>query len=143
MSGMERAVFDQYIDGFNAADLSTFDRFIAADLHMVNETLEITGRQGMKEHYALIWPDFQELLTVERLLSADDRVAIQMWARFVARDDRDESLFGPVLKDETFDFRGLIMYEVVDGQFTDILVAYNSFTHTATDGGRTELGMPH
>lgn len=140
---MERALFDEYIAGFNAADPTTFDRFVAPDLHLVNGTLEILGRQGMKDHYAAIWPDFQEILTVERFVSAGDRVAIQMWARFVARADNEETLFGPVRRDETFDFRGLIMYEVADGLFADILVAYNSFTHTATDGARTDLGIPH
>ena len=43
-----------------------------------------------------------------------------------------------------FDFRGLIMYRLGEGElFTDIKVAYNSFTHTSADGAVRELGAPH
>jgi hypothetical protein len=48
-----------------------------------------------------------------------------------------------VSKGESFDFRGLIMYRLADGQFADIKVAYNSFTHTDSRGTTTELGIPH
>ncbi|HKS99789.1 MAG TPA: nuclear transport factor 2 family protein [Rugosimonospora sp.] len=140
---MRRETFDDYIRRFNAQDTTAFDDYIAADLQMRNGTLTFEGRQGMKDHYARIWASFTERLTVERFVSDDDTLAIQMWAHFTALADDPASLFGPVRKAETFDFHGLIMYRLRGGQFADIRVAYNSFTHTDTHATTTELGIPH
>jgi SnoaL-like protein len=140
---MKRETYDDYIRRFNARDVTAFDDYIAPDLHMQNGLLEFEGRQGMKDHYAKIWASFTEELTVERFVSDEDTVAIQMWAHFTALHDDPESLFGPVRAGETFDFRGLIMYHVADGKFADITVAYNSFTFTDSNGAITELGIPH
>lgn len=141
---MDRATFDQYIDGFNAEDTTAFDRFIADDLRMVNGLLEIVGRQGMKDHYAKIWPDFVERLVVEDFVSDDTHVAIEMRTNFRARHDAPGALFGPVVEGDQFDFHGVILYRLDEaGQFRSIRVAYNSFAKTGVDGTRTELGIPH
>lgn len=140
---MKRETFDDYIRRFNAQDTTAFDDYIAEDLHMQNGLLEFVGRQAMKDHYAQIWACFTEDLTVERFVSDEDTIAIQLWAHFASIADNPESLFGPVRKGETYDFRGLIMYRVTDGKFADITVAYNGFTFTDTDGATTELGIPH
>jgi hypothetical protein len=65
-----------------------------------------------------------------------------MWANFRAKKEGD-TLFGQVVPGEQFDFRGLIMYEVADGKFTSITVAYNSFTNTKVNGDVIDIGMPH
>lgn len=140
---MERARFDQYIARFNQQDMSAFEEFLADDMHMTNGTLEFTGIDGMKAHYDLIWSTFTEALTVGRYVTDGDHIAIEMHARFEAHRDDPESLFGPVVTGELFDFRGLIMYDVRDGRFSRIRVAYNSFTHTRPDGTTEELGIPH
>ena len=140
---MRRETFDDYIRRFNVQDTTAFDDYITPDLHMQNGTLEFDGRQGMKDHYAMVWASFNEELTVERFVSDEGSVAIQMWAHSTALADDPSSLFGPVLAGETFDFRGLIMYRLRDGKFADIKVAYNSFTHTDLDGVATDLGIPH
>jgi hypothetical protein len=44
---------------------------------------------------------------------------------------------------ETFDYRGIILYEIENGRFSRITVAYNSVTHTHPDGAVTEMGIPH
>ena len=45
---------------------------------------------------------------------------------------------------ETFEFNGVIMYEIDEtNRFSDILVAYNSFVHTDSDGNTRDLGIPH
>ena len=46
-------------------------------------------------------------------------------------------------KGENFDFRGLILYDLEDGKFRRIQVAYNSFTFTNIKGEVTDLGIPH
>lgn len=141
---MDRATFDEYIAGFNAEDTTAFDRFIAEDLWMINGLLEIHGRQGMKDHYAKIWPDFVETLDVVDFVSDDTRLAIEMKTNFRARHDASEALFGPVVEGDQFDFHGVILYRINDaGQFSHIRVAYNSFRKTGVDGTRTELGLPH
>lgn len=140
---MERARFDQYIARFNAADPTGFEEFIADDMHMINGTLEFHGVEGMKAHYAKIWQTFTERLTVGRFTSDDDHIAIEMDARFEALRDDPDSTFGPVVKGEGFEFRGLIMYDVVDGKFARIRVAYNSFSHIHPDGTVEEMGIPH
>ncbi|TQL48400.1 SnoaL-like protein [Homoserinimonas aerilata] len=142
---MLRERFDEYISRFNAEDDTTFDDFLAADVHVKNGTLEFTGIDGMKDHYRnKIWPDFVEQLTVPRFVSDDHGAAIQMHTLFTARHDREDSLFGPVKKGETFEFDGVIMYEFdATGRFKDILVAYNSFVHTDSDGHSRDLGIPH
>jgi hypothetical protein len=59
----------------------------------------------------------------ERCVSDDTALAVQMWTRFVARADASDTLFGPVQAGESFDCRGVTMYEI--------------------GGQKTELGMPH
>lgn len=140
---MIRAEFDDYIARFNAQDVSAFEDFLTEDMHMTNGTLEFRGIQGMKDHYARIWSTFTERLTVGRFVCDDAHVAIEMDAHFEAQRDDPDSVFGPVTRGESFDFSGLIMYDVVDGRFTRLRVAYNSFLHTAPDGTITSLGIPH
>lgn len=142
---MDASHFHEYIRRFNEEDDTAFDDYLAPDVHVKNGTLEFTGIDGMKNHYReLIWPDFVERLTVPRFVSSDGRAAIQMNTLFTARHDADESLFGPVKKGETFEFDGLIMYEIDDAErFRDILVAYNSFVYTDVEGTRKDLGIPH
>jgi hypothetical protein len=140
---VKRETFDEYIRRFNQEDPTAFDAFLAPDMHMTNGTLEFTGVQGMKDHYAKIWGKFMETLHVERFVGDSDTVAIQMHTRFESLADDPESLFGPVRKGETFDFHGLIMYRLSGGKFTDIKVAYNRFIFTARDGSQRDLGIPH
>jgi hypothetical protein len=140
---VDRARFDEYIRRFNAEDATGFDEFIAQNLRMQNGTLVFHGVQGMKDHYAKIWGTFRETLTVERFVSDDESVAIQMWANFMTLKDVEESVFGAMRKGEQLDFRGIIMYRLVDGRFADIRVAYNSFTFTGLDGEQVERGIPH
>ena len=136
--------FRQYIARFNAEDDTAFDDFLHPLMHMKNGTLEFDGIDGMKHHYRdLIWPDFNEKLIVPRFLSSESRIAIQMITIFSPKDDASESLFGPVKVGETCEFNGIIMYEVEDGLFRDILVAYNSFVHTDLNGNKRDLGIPH
>jgi hypothetical protein len=140
---MDRATFDDYIRRFNERDASAFDDYIAPDMQMLNGGLRLTGAEGMKQHYAKIWSSFSEELHVERFVSDEETLAIRMWTHFTALRDDPDSTFGPVEKDETFDFRGLILYHLEDGLFTQIQVAYNSFTNTKVDGETVELGIPH
>jgi hypothetical protein len=140
---VDRSTFDDYIRRFNARDATAFDDFIAPDMQMLNGGLRFTGVEGMKAHYAKIWASFSEELHVDRFVSDDETIAIRMWTHFTALDDDPDSVFGPVEKDETFDFHGVILYHVENGKFTQIQVAYNSFTRTGTDGEQVELGIPH
>lgn len=137
--------FRDYIRRFNAEDDTAFDDYLAPDMHMKNGTLEFTGVDGMKHHYRdLIWPDFTERLSPTKFVSDDEHAAIQMNTVFTARHDKEDSLFGPVKKGETFEFDGVIIYEIDEtDRFKDILVAYNSFVYTDSDGNSKDLGIPH
>jgi hypothetical protein len=57
--------------------------------------------------------------------------------------DDDDSPFGQVKVGESFDYHGVIMYQIVNNKFTDIKVAYLSFSHTDLEGKTMELGIPH
>jgi len=140
---VDRAAFDDYIQRFNAKDLTTFDDYYLPDCRMVNGTLELLGVSAVQEHYRPLWSQFREEVSIERFVMDDDTIAIKMWAHFTALDDNPQALFGPVKSGETFDFRGIIMYWVQDGRFANIEVAYNTFTFTDSTGKATELGIPH
>jgi hypothetical protein len=140
---MKKEIFDDYISRFNARDTTAFEQYIDPNAKVTNGTLVINGIEGMKEHYAKIWNSFSEELHVERFVSDDNTLAIQMWAHFTAIKDDDESLFGKIKAGETFDYRGIIMYQLENDKFTDIKVAYQSFTRTDLEGKRIELGIPH
>ena len=140
---MERKIFDDYINRFNAQDATAFEDFIDPNARVINGTLEIIGIQGMKEHYAKIWKSFSEELHVERFVSDEHTLAIQMWAHFTVLKDDDDSPFGQVKTGESFDYKGVIMYQIVDNKFTDIKVAYLSFSRTNLEGKTIELGIPH
>ncbi|MDK2770019.1 MAG: nuclear transport factor 2 family protein [Sphingomonas sp.] len=140
---MREDQFADYIRRFNAEDATAFDDYLAADMVMTNGSLTFTGVDGMRHHYEdLVWPHFVETLKVLRFVSNDDTVAVQMHTNFVARHDAD-TLFGPVKKGEQFDYRGLIMYELRDGKFSSITVAFNSFVNTRGDGTTVNIGIPH
>jgi SnoaL-like domain len=141
---MNRARFDGYIARFNAEDATAFDDFLAPDMRMENGTLVFHGVEGMKAHYAKIWGTLRETLNVLRFVSDADTLAVQMWTHFEALVDVDDSIFGPLRRGECLDYRGVIMYRIgPDGRFTDICVAYNSFTFTDVSGAVVERGIPH
>jgi SnoaL-like domain len=136
--------FDTYIHRFNQEDPGAFEDYMAPDVRMLNGTLEINGVDQVKEHYAKIWNAMREELYVERFVSDDATVAIQMHTHFEVLADDPASPFGRIRQGETFDFHGLIMYRLRDdGKFADIKVAYNSFIYTDLDGVATDLGIPH
>lgn len=140
---MKRAAFDEYIRRFNAEDASAFDDYLAPGMKMRNGALEFEGVAGMRDHYQnKIWPFFVERLNVLRFVGSDDIVAVEMWTHFRARAAA-ETIFGTVVPGDQFDYRGLIMYDVVGGKFATITVAYNSFRNTKADGRVVEMGMPH
>ncbi len=140
---MKKEVFDDYINRFNARDITTFEDYIDPNAKIINGTLEINGMQGMKDHYAKIWKGFSEELHVERFVSDENTLAIQMWTHFTVQKDDKESLFGDVKTGETFDYHGIIMYQIINEKFTDIKISYLSFTYTNHEGKVVELGIPH
>jgi hypothetical protein len=140
---MKREVFNDYINRFNKRDATAFEDYIHPNAKIINGTLEINGMQGMKDHYARIWKGFSEELHVERFVSDEHTLAIQMWTHFTAQKDDSESLFGPIKAGETFDYHGIIMYELENNKFTGIKVSYLSFTFTNLKGEKKELGIPH
>lgn len=140
---MERAVFDDYINRFNAQDETAFADYIDPNARVLNGLLEINGAEGMKKHYAWIWRSFSEELHVERFVSDEDTLAIQMWTHFTVLKDDDDSPFGKVKAGECFDYHGIIMYQIVNNKFTDIKVSYLSFSRTDLDGNTVQLGIPH
>ena len=140
---MERKVFDDYINRFNARDATAFEDYIDSNAKVINGTLKINGMQGMKDHYAKIWKSFSEELHVERFVSDEHTLAIQMWTHFTVMKDDDDSVFGKVRVGESFDYHGVIMYQIEKDKFTDIKVAYLSFTRTNLEGKTIELGIPH
>jgi hypothetical protein len=140
---MKRDVFDDYIKRFNSRDMTAFEAYLAPNMRMQNGSLVFFGVQGMKDHYAKVWKSFREELHVQRYMSDEENIALEMWTHFTAEKDDPESLFGPVLAGETFDYTGLIMYKVEDGKFTDIKVSYLSFVKTCQDGKKINFGLPH
>jgi hypothetical protein len=140
---MKRKIFDDYIDRFNSRDAMAFEDYIDPNAQVINGTLKIDGMQGMKDHYAKIWKTFKEELHVERFVSDEHTLAIQMWTHFTTTQDDDDSVFGKVRAGECFDYHGVIMYQIANGKFTDIKVAYLSFSHTNLEGKKVELGIPH
>jgi hypothetical protein len=140
---MDRKVFDEYIRRFNAEDPTVFDEYLSPNMKMLNGALEFTGIEGMRDHYEnKMWPFFHERLNVLRFVSSDGILAIQMWTNFEAKRDA-ETIFGSARKGEMFDFRGLIMYDIENGKFATITVAYNSFRNTKVTGEVIEMGIPH
>ncbi|WEG08510.1 nuclear transport factor 2 family protein [Microbacterium horticulturae] len=142
---MEEARFREYIRRFNEEDDTAFEDYLAPDMHMRNGTLEFTGVEGMKDHYnGNIWGRFREQLTVPRFVTDGPTIAIRMLTLFTTLHDDAHTIFGAVRKGETFQFDGLIMYEVDEtDRFKDIQVAYNAFIHTDLDGVQRDLGIPH
>lgn len=140
---MDRSRFDDYIRRFNARDASAFDDFLQPDVSVVNGTLRLDGVAAMKAHYAAIWATFFEVIHIERYVADENTVAAQMWTHFSAQREDPASPFGHVRSGDRFDFRGLVMYRLVDGRFGGICVAYNSFTRSGVDGVVTQLGVVH
>jgi hypothetical protein len=140
---MKKEKFDNYISRFNRRDATTFEDYIHPDAKIINGTLVIEGMQGMKDHYAKIWQGFSEELHVERFVSDEHTLAIQMWTHFTSQKDDKKSLFGKVKAGETFDYHGIIMYEIEKEKFTSIKVSYLSFSYTNHKGKTVELGIPH
>jgi len=140
---MKKEVFMDYINRFNNRDATAFEDYIDPDCVIINGTLELRGIQGMKDHYAHMWQSIKEELNVERFISNDETIAIQMWTHFIVQKDDDNSVFGKVKAGELFDYHGIIMYELKNNRYTSIKVSYLSFTRTDVNGNVKELGIPH
>ena len=140
---MIRTEYDEYIRRFNEEDPTAFDDYLAPDMHMLNGGLEFIGIEGMREHYQnRIWPFFREQLNVLRYISDETTLAVQMWTHFIAKR-KAATLFGAVEAGEVFDYRGIILYDIRDGLFSRITVAYNSFVNMKITGEMVDIGMPH
>ena len=140
---MKRETFNDYINRFNAQDMSAFEDYIDPNATITNGPLVIQGREGMKEHYSKIWKSITEELTVERFVSDDQTLAIQLRAHFTARQDDKNSPFGAVKDGECFDYHGIVMYRIENNKFTDIKVSYLSFSRTNLEGKTIEMGIVH
>jgi hypothetical protein len=140
---VELATFNDYLTRFNAQDPSAFDTYIAPDVHVQNGNLHIHGADAMRGMYAQIWQTFTEQVSVSDYLNVGDSTAVRMHAHFTVLADNPASPLGPVTKGETFDFRGLVLYRIADGRFTEITVAYNNFIHTDTAGAEIDRGIPY
>lgn len=140
---MDIASYEQYISRFNEGDASVFDDFMAPGARMINGTMELAGVPAIQSHYQEnIWPFFEEQLHVERFVADEQSVAVRLWTHFTAQSNA-ETIFGAVQIGETFDYRGIVMYEIVEGRFARIDVSYLSFTRTDTEQKTTDLGLPH
>jgi hypothetical protein len=140
---MKKEVFMDYINRFNNRDATAFEDYLDPNCVIVNGTLVLQGMQGMKDHYHHMWQSIKEELNVERFISDDNTIAIQMWTHFIVEKDDDNSVFGKVKKGELFDYHGIIMYELVNNKYTSIKVSYLSFSYTDVNGNKKELGIPH
>lgn len=141
---MQRTRFEEYLNRFNAEDATAFDDFLHPTVKILNGSLELMGVEGMKAHYGeRIWPYFKETLNLLRFIGDDKIIAVQLWTNFKAKANHADTLFGPVKQGDQFDYRGLIMYDVVDGRFSSITIAYNSFIGTTAAGIVTNLGIVH
>jgi hypothetical protein len=88
-----------------------------------------------EDHYAKIWDTLKETLHVERFVSDETTLAVQMWTPLEALVDAPDTIFGRLREGECLDDRGVIMYRIDDyGRFDDICVASNSLTFTNLDG---------
>ena len=140
---MDRASYDRYLARFNRCDATAFADYMTPDARMINGALEMRGIAAIQDHYvARIWPYFEETVNVERFVLDGSTLAARLWTHFVARNDA-ETVFGSVQRGEMFDYRGLVMYEIVGGRFARIDVSYLSFSRTGIDSRTTFLGLPH
>lgn len=131
---MKRETYDDYVRRFNAQDTSGFDLYLHPDVRVQNGLISYTGIQGMKDHYAKIWRTYKETLNVLRYVSDEQTAAVELWTHFDALRDAEDTPLGPVRAGETFDYRGVVLYEIQNGRFTSIKVSYLSFTHTDLKG---------
>ncbi|MFC3531232.1 nuclear transport factor 2 family protein [Vogesella facilis] len=141
---MDRNRFEQYIARFNAEDASAFDDFLAPEVTVQNGRLHYCGVQGMKDHYAKIWGKMKETLSVRRFVCDGSTLAVWLETHFAVQQDDAASLFGSVRAGESFDYSGLVMYQLdAAGKFADIKVAYFDFVRTDLNGVRHSLGIVH
>lgn len=140
---MKRETYDRYLARFNAADASAFTDYLTPAAVMINGAYEMQGIEAIRRHYMeAIWPYFEETVTVERFVTDGETLAARLWTHFVARRDA-QTVFGDVRRGEAFDFRGIVMYEIEQGRFARIHVAYNTFARTSLAGDTILLGLPH
>lgn len=141
---MNRERFDDYVRRFNAEDAGAFDDHLSPEVTVQNGGLKYRGVQAMKDHYAAIWGRFRERLSVRRFVSDGSSLAVHLQTRFEALRDDPATPFGCVRKGEAFDYDGIVFYEIdATGRFSDIKVAYLSFTRTGLDGVTHSLGLVH
>lgn len=140
---MKKEAFDDYIDRFNKRDATTFEDYIHPNARIQNGTLCINGKQGMKDHYVKLWGGYTEELNVQRYVSDEHTVAIEMLAHFTALRDDEQSVFGPILKGEHFDTHNVIIYQVENGKFADIKIATVTRVKTNLKGEKINVGQAH
>ncbi len=140
---MKRDRFDDYLRRFNAADSSAFLEYMHPRVLMTNGSMHLQGVEAVRAHYELnIWPCFDETVHVERFVTDESTLAVRLRTTFVARSDAT-TVFGSVRRADRFQYLGVVLYEIEDGRFTRIDVAYSEFLRIDSEGRATSLGMPH
>jgi hypothetical protein len=139
---MNRSRYDEYVRRFNASDSTAFDDFYQPHVRMKNGMVLVDGLQAMKDNYAKVWAAFKDTLHVERFVGDATTLAVQMYTTFLALGEFRETPFGPVSEGDLLEYRGLILYDVEEEKFAEIVVAYQDFTFTRVDGSTDELGIP-
>lgn len=140
---MDRSTFDDYVQRFNAEDVSAFEMYLAPNVTVQNGRMRFQGVQSMIDHYSKIWGKLKETLRIERFVSDGVTLAVELRTNFEALVADPESLFGSVQAGQTFDFHGIVMYRIVEGKLADIKVSYLDFVRTDLDGVKTSLGIVH
>jgi hypothetical protein len=140
---MNKDTFDDYISRFNACDATAFDDYLTPDVTVQNGRLCYEGVDGMKAHYAHIWRNMKETLSVLQFVSDGDVGSVEMKTHFEVLADAMDSPFGVVKAGQSFDYHGVIMYQFQAGKIKDIKVSYLDFVRTDVDGEKTSLGIVH
>jgi len=118
---MDEADFREYVDRFNDRDYEGFGAFYAEDVVFeLGDRQRLEGRDAILSFYREVHERIEESLEVERIIVGDDGLAAELRTEFLAVEDWEEFVGGPMEEGDSVEFVSFVHYHVDDGQFTHV-----------------------
>jgi ketosteroid isomerase-like protein len=119
--GMSEERFRAYIDAFNRDDYASFGDYYDEDVVLVIAgKTELRGRQAIFDFYKTVKSQTKRTLQVNKVITAPDRLAVELQSEFLALEDLPNFTAGPMKKGGRIFINTFVFYDLRGGKFARI-----------------------
>lgn len=119
---MKESEFISYIEAFNTRDYDRMISYYRPDVVLELPAATPEGPQGIKAYYQNLHADVRELLSLDYFVADGDKLAVELYTEFRARNDRPGFSFRPLKAGDVFRCTNMVHYDLSDGLFASIRI---------------------